>query len=92
MRRLLPAFLTALLVGCGPPSLNHQDFTHTGAGALSHLSRCDRTALPAAMTDLWVFDGGSFNGMIYYVVSNRRGMPRASLLFITRRVRMLCKC
>ena len=60
--------LLMAFVGCGgmadpPPS----DNVRTGEQATSRLSLCDRDQLPASMTDLWVYDGGSFNGMIYYV-------------------------
>ncbi len=68
MRLLTSAILTVTLAGCGDiDDFDPNGITYTGEEAKPHLSLCDRDQLPASMTDLWVYDGGTFNGMIYYV-------------------------
>ena len=68
MRRLAPAILAALLAGCGAVGdFDPHGITYTGEKAKSHLLLCDGDQLPASISDLWVYDGGTFNGMIYYV-------------------------
>ncbi len=67
MQRLTPAILMIALAGCGIEDSNPEDSSYTGEEAKSHLSLCDPEQLPASMTDLWVYDGGSFGGMMYYV-------------------------
>ena len=37
-----------------------------GDSAKERLALCDEALIPKSITDAWVFDGGSFNGMIYY--------------------------
>lgn len=67
MRRLAPAILIIAAVGCGIYDVTPDEVTYVGEEARSHLSLCEPDRLPKSMTDLWIYDGGSFNGMIYYV-------------------------
>ncbi len=39
----------------------------TGENAASHLKLCKPEQIPSAITDLWIYEGGTFNGMVYYV-------------------------
>jgi len=60
-------FLVLLVFGCGLPDYDPSVVEYSGEDAVSKFSLCDRSKLPASITDAWVFDGGSFGGMIYYV-------------------------
>ncbi len=55
---LMPDFATATLP---------QEREYVGESARQHLSLCNQSQLPKVMSDLWVYDGGNWNGTIYYV-------------------------
>ena len=59
--------LTLLASGCGLPDYDPSEDEYFGEAAVSEFSLCDQSKLPDSIVDAWVFDGGSFNGMIYYV-------------------------
>ncbi|MFT5527548.1 MAG: hypothetical protein ACI9HK_005530 [Pirellulaceae bacterium] len=59
--------LMLLLSGCGLPDYDPSEDEHVGEAARSEFSLCDEAKLPATISDEWVFDGGSSNGMIYYL-------------------------
>ena len=68
MRLLAIAILTITLAACGDiDAFDPNEITYTGKDARPHLSLCDRDQLPASISDLWVFENGTFGGMIYYV-------------------------
>ena len=53
------------IAGC-VAEYNPKDDEYVGKSAEKHLYPCERDELPGTIKDLWIFDGGSFNGMIYY--------------------------
>jgi hypothetical protein len=56
-----------LLTGCGVDlSYDPHLDIHRGEDARDDLHHCDREKLPKSATDFWVFNGGNFNGSIYY--------------------------
>jgi len=70
MRHMVIGTTTYLLLaaGCGL-DLDYDPYqqVHRGEDARDYLSFCDREKIPKSATDFWVFDGGNFNGTIYYV-------------------------
>lgn len=65
-RGLVTVFLISM-IGCGLDEYDPTGDEYFGDAAIEHFSLCDRPLLPADISDAWVFDGGTFNGMIYYV-------------------------
>lgn len=54
-------------MGCTQEVETADELVFTGDEAEKHLSLCRVEELPRMRNDLWVYDGGTFNGMIYYV-------------------------
>ena len=67
MLRATIIMLAIFHTGCGDAEYKPQDDEYSGSAAVAQFSLCDRDNLPTSITDSWVFDGGSFGGMIYYV-------------------------
>jgi len=67
---ILPSALAIFVVegaGCGvKDDFAPEDDEYFGDNAMLHLSHCVRDEIPWSISDLWVFDAGSFGGSIYY--------------------------
>lgn len=60
--------ISIFMPGCGGVAdYKPEDDIYTGKDAKEHLWHCQKDKLPDQLSDLWVFDGGSFGGSIYYV-------------------------
>lgn len=64
--RLVLGLLLVITAGCDFSEYKPQDQVYSGEAAKEHLWPCDKATLPQGITDLWVFDGGSFGDSIYY--------------------------
>ncbi len=67
-RQLRPvALLIVLTTGCVYDAFDPSENEYKADAALERFSLCNHEKLPPSISDAWVYDGGSFNGMSYYV-------------------------
>lgn len=65
--RIAIGLLIVFVAGCGLDDFDPSENEYFGDSAKKEFSLCDHTKLPPSISDPWVYDGGSFGGMTYYV-------------------------